>query len=166
MLKMIHIFDNVCINTVQNFSNWLQSNIGINNFTLARLLVLFSVLDWLSGESGEFGESQVFSLTIACIEIVFRICLVHFAESLTGRSGKFINPLREGQSLVLLRMVFFLDAIFSVFGVRTIHAISALFRWFFYLIVSCTPLPPGISKLKSWTQRLASSKLTSVRTES
>ncbi|KKQ77526.1 MAG: hypothetical protein A3A96_02475 [Candidatus Zambryskibacteria bacterium RIFCSPLOWO2_01_FULL_39_39] len=147
MLKQLQVLDEFCIVIFEKCCQWIQIMVGINNFVIAKLLVLISVIAGLY----HFGDNVYMKFGIAGVEIVARIYLVVLAESKTKvESGVgFPNPLRFISIFCYFRMYLLALLIIEIgtMGKDIFHSAS---MWLFYVIVACNPLPPGASKFGEW----------------
>ena len=151
-------FDNFLISFVENLCHKLQKLVGINNFMLAKMAVPMWVIMNL--------HLGIFPILLVGIGfIVSSIGLIFVAEESTGHKdgSVFLNPLRTSYSLLCLR-IFFSTLFFSslVFSLVTsdndwLCIFSFFVLWLLYVLVVCTPLPPGASRLRQWLTNSVSS---------
>ena len=157
MPNKLNHWDEASILFVERICHWVQLTFGINNFVIAKLLVLISVIVGLDSES-----SVTLELTIAGVEVVVRMFTVFYGESNTkvdGGGSAFSNPLRVTPAVFQVRILLFFLFVVELFRIHQRLTVFFFLSWLFYVVVVCTPLPPGQSRIGNWFRGLISLRM-------
>ncbi len=162
MYKKVREWDECCIVFFEKICHWIQMWTGITCFTIAKLLVLLSVL----GKITSTGSIWI-QLAGAAFDTLCGIYTVVFAESRTKtvKGFGFVNPLRLIPLLFYLRFFTF-SRIMGDILFRHEALKESVGYWIFLFVVVCTPLPPGPSKLNTWFRSLIPPENTAIEVNS
>jgi hypothetical protein len=159
LLSMFQWFDDFLIDKVfEPFAHWFQKLTGKDCFWLAEIIIGLYIILYGWEISLESENMLLFALRFAVFGsflIFVYIRQTHQWREHTYRNldKGFANPLRKIPILrILLWIVAFLTLI--PFNWFTVADSITLLCWAY--LISCTPLPPGQSKLKKWLEKLGS----------
>ncbi len=162
-------FDSWLISVFERFSHWFQRFTGRDNFWLAWVLfytwVIFSI--WEMYIANQHSNQTMTFIVMASLLILYMIWQIFLAIMVSSfRSMKLgtsmtRNPLEHIFWVRLLRLYNVTLALWSLskllLGKETLGGLSAVSihtsMWYFF---SCTPLPPGESKLTKLVASIAS----------
>ena len=162
VIKFLMFIDFFFLYHAQCFSWWLQNTTGYTNFSLARLTLLVSTaLHLLHYADGVYslGVKVVVGIfmsiqMLVCIVLLFMIRIAE--KRCRAKEGIYINILAitliPSRLFIFLFVGFFLiqETITIIYKFEYQILISMLTDFLdisFFYFVSCTPLPPGASKL-------------------
>ena len=92
MSKKIEEWDKVCIEFFEKICHWIQIWAGINNFAIAKILIIVDVL----ADIILHDHRVLTALAMLTVSVVIRMFIVIYGESYTKVEGGigFVNPLR------------------------------------------------------------------------
>ena len=174
-IQLVTVFDASVLAVYQKISNWFQKIFGLTNFALARVCLMYLCVENLIlfvigiAVLKDFGFITVILMFIVGVLLCFgfRICARSEKVYYTKTKNNFLN--KNEKTLLkwrifsvvfcVFRIIVFTQILvtnFSVelviiYGLLTCH--NMIVVHFFYF-VSCTPLPPGESKVKAKLKKL------------
>ena len=156
MLNKINDLDEKSLALTEKVCHLIQLIFGVNNFFVAKLLILFSVIAGLQGNWGIFISSF-----FAIVEISSRFVLVVFGESTTkvSEGSVFANTLRNTYLVTVFRYYHFITFVYCIFTRNKDRWLEQLMCWIFFMVVVITPLPPIQSKIKIFLNSLGRVKI-------
>lgn len=175
---MLEKIDSICLPFFQKIADKIQIGIGVNNFQIARILLIFNatVVTAIETIIAFNTEHYVSCVVVAILNPL--ILMGYWRQSYTIESlcqnANFKNPFERdyvwirGLIVVLAGGNLFLDGVFLLTGIGQteivryfVNDIESIFLMMMFYFLSCTPKPPSRSKLKkliSSIKQLATTK--------
>jgi hypothetical protein len=147
-------FDQMLVGACEKFSHKVQRTTGITCFNLSNFFILFGLS--LIGLVGYIHLKSV--LTLVCSTVPFAIAFLGSVHHITKRCPPFRNPHEVTTIAKVVRLQMWIQMGFALLMLRGNHCWSVVLHMVMITIGfyfgSCTPLPPGESKVKKWVKGL------------
>ncbi len=175
IIQVVKLFDTSMLSIYQKFSDWFQKTFGPTNFSLARACLMCLCLLNLSWfvipviilKDFAFTTIILMVLVVIILFLGFRICTRSEREYFKKTRNNFLNKNEKtffvwrifSITFFIFRIIIFIQTLTADFSVDLVIIYGALaghhiiIVHFFYF-VSCTPLPPGESKVKAKLKKI------------
>ncbi len=157
--------DMITLNCVQAFQDWTQSVFGLDCFFWAKLLTKIAFITYTLNCVTYIVTRSVDMFTF------LNILYILWAMSVFYRGMNFIENIEKdceknretlnvqffrllGARILCIKVLIFFVILFTLFhNMPILLATASISAFFAHYFVSCTPLPPSESKVKTWLKK-------------